>query len=431
MTGRDQVTLVEEGDEKSLSVGSRQEAKDFVAEARRLSSLWQDRLGLPGFIEPIASRVRGSKVYLQAHAVSGTVSIGPREVSIVPKYLEEVEKGREWETALTRMLACSGVERYAFSDAISSEKGEGGFVNLIARAYADALRSSLEKGVPRSYQRNAKWLSTARGRLQTERMYPEVLYKPQKIPCEYEQYTVDTPVTQLLKWAALRFGDLAVGNKTANRLQRLASEMRDVSPARPGSSLEIDRLSLSPQYSHCLPALRLARWLAEGQSATPGRGSTVLPGFLLHSDRVFESFVDSVVKSACRKQGLNYRKKREMLSKSHGGIPTTPDGQVLENGSAIAVTDAKYKEWVDHPKASDVYQVMAGARVLECEDAILVYPHQTDRAPKHWSLEGDGYPPVVSTLFVAPTDMVESGGFARLVEKATEDLSTIFEWCGE
>jgi 5-methylcytosine-specific restriction enzyme subunit McrC len=425
MPGRGHITVIEEGSEKGLNVGSQEKANSLASETRRLSSLWQKRLGLPGFIEPITSRVQGSKVYLQAHAVSGTVSIGQFDVSIVPKYLEG-EVGRRWETALTRMLACSRGSHYALSEAISVKKGERGFVDLVARAYADALSSALEKGIPQSYQRHEEWLSTARGRLQTEKMYPEVLYKPQKVPCEYEQYTVDTPATQLLKWAALRFGDFSIGNKTANRLQRLASEMHAVSATRPESSLEIDRLSLSPQYSHCLPALRLARWLAKGDSAVPGGGSTTLPGFLLHSDRVFESFVDTVMKAASRKQGVNYRKKRETLSKSHGGIPTTPDGQILEDSSAIAVVDVKYKEWAHHPKASDVYQVMAGARVLECEHAILIYPHQSDRVPpKQWSLEGEGYPPVVSTLFIAPTEMTNPGGFPRLVEKTAEDLSTI------
>lgn len=412
---------------------SPEEARRFTREARRLSALWRKRLGLPGFITPIEARHEKENVYVRARAVSGVVPVGRFNLSIAPKYLEdatgEIEQ-QKWEAAFARMLSRSGSDRYTFASEVEAQASvSGGFVDLLARAYTRALGSALEDGLPRTYESRTEWLSSVRGRLLTERMYPQVLYAPHKVPCEFDEYVSDTPVTRLLKWAAIRFGKLATGNQLANRLRRLVSLMPEVASRAPSSLLAVDRLTLSPQYRHCEPALRIARWLAEGKGGQPTTGQAELPGLLLHSDRIFESFTDAVLRAACRRKGLRYRKKEEKLSKSHGGISTKPDGQVLENGDPIIVVDAKYKEWEEHPKTTDLYQVMAGSRVLGCGRSALVYPFSSRRKPVHWSIEGEGNPRFATALFIAPVAMTEPGSFSKIAGEVAQDLDAVLGRC--
>lgn len=61
---------------------------------------------------------------------------------------------------------------------------------------------------------------------------------------------------------------------------------------------------------------------------------------------------------------------------------TTPDILIKRAGKAVMVIDTKWKQIGRNPEdkkrgvsQSDVYQVMAYARLYECRDVMLLYPH--------------------------------------------------------
>ena len=120
--------------------------------------------------------------------------------------------------------------------------------------------------------------------------------------------------------------------------------------------------------------------------------------FLWATATVFEDFVFEVCRAAMFKSGGVATKSSHILGKPlnrprHGpkaSIPTTPDVVVSLNAWA-GLLDAKYKTLRAHPKSSDVYQVMAGGRLLDASAVALVYPAwRSFQQPRTWLLAGKG-----------------------------------------
>ena len=422
--------LVEYGPWHPLSLETDDDAQRFATGLRRLSNSWQRTLGLPGYIPPFEAHVRGSTVRVKTRGVTGTVRVGPFELVVAPKYLADAvssdEGSQGWEHALASLVAVGAGARHLIDSTVSAQAAKSrGFVELFARSYADALRLALGEGLPRQYQLRNERLPVVRGRIAVERLYPRALYAPHEVPVEYPDYSADTPLGRLLRWAADEFVRLPIRARTSGRLSDLSARMRAVVPVLPEPAA-IERVRLGPQHRHVQPALGLARWLASGRYGSPGAGRASVPGLLLHSDRVFEAFVLAATRAAGRQIGYRSRQaehKMAVTNTAARAIWTKPDGELLLGDRVACVIDAKYKEWVHHPKTADVYQVLAGARVLAAPEAALVYPAPRRRPPQTWDIIGEGNPSVVHAWFVAPMALAEPGGYARVVDDLATDLS--------
>ena len=407
-------------------LSSEREAQRAAAALRRASAGWRRRLGLPR--SPFDVEVRGSYLHVRAFRVTGVIPIGSYDVYVVPKYLAfDPSRRPQWRRALLEMLVRSGSGRFLLTDTVSSRIGdEPTFVELLAFSYAATLDDALREGIPRAYEPHSGQLTTVRGRLLVDRMYPQVLRAPQYVPCVYSAYVVDSPVTRLLKWAALEFAGLVSRPTLAQRLYWLAARL-PASRTQIPAPLVLDRLALSHQYRHCEPAVRIALWLARGKGGRLGGHDEALPGVLLDSWRVFEDLVTAAIKRVCALSGWTFRRRAVTLAvPTHSGrrLSALPDGEIRRQSQSILVTDAKYKSWSGAPRAVDVYQVMAAGRIRDSERAVLVFPAPTSGRcePLHWRVKGDGTPVLVSALFVDPLELAAVNGFDSLVHGLRDGL---------
>lgn len=431
MPATERHVFAEYGPARSLELGTVDAAQRFARALRRLSQSWRRRLGLPAFVPPFEADVRGTAVRIRTRGVTGTIRVGPFELVIAPKYLagavSTAADPQAWERALAGLVAVGAGARHLIDTTVSAQEARPrGFVELFARSYGAALQVVLDEGLPRQYQLRRERLPVVRGRVAVERLYPRVLYAPHEVPVEYPDYATDTPLGRLLRWAAEEFARLPIRTQTIGHLTQLANRMHGVAPELPDSAA-IARIRLAPQHRHVAPALDLARWLASGRYGSPGVGRSSVPGLLLHSDRVFEAFVLAVVRVAGRRVGYRFRRAEHEIasptSAAHA-IPTEPDGELLLGDRVACVLDAKYKTWEKHPKTADVYQVLAGARVLAAPEAALVYPSLAPRSPQTWTVVGDGNPQTLHAWFVAPMALAEPGGYAGVVDALATDLTT-------
>src|SRR5690606_36596410 len=115
---------------------------------------------------------------------------------------------------------------------------------------------------------------------------------------------------------------------------------------------------------------------------------------------VFEDFVFAVCRASMFQSGGTTTKSGYVLAtpvpglqrKLQSPIPTAPD-VVVSRGTWTGLLDAKYKTLKKHPKTSDVYQVMAGGRLLGISAVGLVYPAwRSFQQPRSWRLHGHGEP---------------------------------------
>lgn len=428
---RKQIEIVEL-DRHGSQVGpfaSARQAERFADAVEKVAGAWKQRLGLP--TAPLQATANGDAVVLVASGVTGVVPIDDYDAIIIPKYLAyDSSRHNLWSAALLRMLSHAASNRFIIEKEVSAAVSPHvSFIDLLGYSYAQNLAAALEEGIPRGYRQITNWQQNLRGRLVVERLYPAILAFPDRVPCAYTEYVIDTPVARLLKWGALEFASLVSRAFLADRLASLAALLPNV-PASLPPLLMLERLRLSPQYRHCEPALLLALWLARERGGQAGKGKSSLPGLLLDSASVFEDFVVAALKGACRSRPWRFRRTRLTLAEpiSAGkGIPTEPDAQIWDKDNAVLVVDAKYKMWGGVPKASNAYQVMADARLLSCKRTVLIYPSPsgTCPAPIHWRINEEGNPRLLSAVFLDPLGVVSDSGFAALVRGLGADLDKV------
>jgi 5-methylcytosine-specific restriction enzyme subunit McrC len=123
------------------------------------------------------------------------------------------------------------------------------------------------------------------------------------------------------------------------------------------------------------PFLDLCRLLAESIQPTDKSGDTSRPGFLINLERVFEKYVERVLRVhipgiETQREFVFHRPTRDRQPALTG----RPDIVIRSNGKPKCVIDAKWKSLDGPPPAADVHQALAYAIGLGCKDVRLVYP---------------------------------------------------------
>lgn len=387
---------------------------------------WQNQLGLRNTpLEVIPSE--DGVVRVRARGVTGQVRIGRHELHIAPKYLppEEVER---WEESLFDMLAFANTPAFRHSTVVEGGLETGGFIELFARAYAETLELALERGAPRGYKQSEELLETARGRLMTEKLYPQVLQDPSKLWFETDEFSKNILLTRLLHWACERFADLVNDSAVRNELLDVKQRFGDV-PAKKPSKTALDRFFLSPKHRDFEDAFKMAKWLAYNQGPTLTTKDAEIPGILLKSRRIYQGFVDSCLRRTSNSRGWAYEDEpRRTLAFGAKTISTTPD-HYLDTDYEALLLDSKYKgktEWTEEDKGGtplknqDVYQIMAGSRVFDTAKAVLVYPRMPEGFETVWQIEGEGLPRTLHTMEIDPVRFTREGEEAFLADVASE-----------
>jgi 5-methylcytosine-specific restriction endonuclease McrBC regulatory subunit McrC len=160
-----------------------------------------------------------------------------------------------------------------------------------------------------------------------------------------------------------------------------------------------------------------------------GLGDRLAPAFLWTSAAVIESFMKRLVTRAGRRLQLTFVDKSLRLATSIPDrailtIKTAPDARLTSPTRQI-VLDAKYKIWRQKPKATDTYQVLAGARVAGADVGVLLYPSATRRPPVHWQVHAAGHPQRLSAIFVNLPEAGLPGGQKALVDALVQDLQAV------
>lgn len=422
--------LIEEDGQDQDPFASEEEAVNFVKAIERASWQWKKRLGVARF--PLEAKATGATVRIRASRVTGVVPVGSYELTIIPKYLAAIPaKSALWGIALLRMLSFSSSSKYIIVDDVSTQRSSTlTFIDLLARSYVNALTTALGEGVPRGYRKRTDLQPVLRGRLLVDKLYPGVLTAPHKLPCEYNEFVSDTPVTRLLKWAAVEFSKLVTRSSLADQLLSITTLLPEVTPSVP-SLPTLDRLTLSPQYRHCEPAMRIALWLAKGKGGRYGNGESDIPGMLIDSAVVFENFVVEILKRVCLAKGWRFHRDVSTLAEPAVAgdkiASTEPDGQIWIEGKIALVVDAKYKPWRGKPTPENTYQIMAGGRVLDCKQVALIYPSADDhhQSPIKWRLMGQGHPESMHAIFIDPIMMADLDGVRKITGTLIKELEGI------
>lgn len=426
--------ILEEYDKnpKLLEFSSVVEAEKKLADINTSIEKWKKKLGLSSL--PLEVSVINNKfIQFYAKGVTGFISIGNLNIEIKPKFLESTDNDKEWRAALTKALIITNQQNMFDKSFTSSKQSSYYMADLMAETFLNSLREGINNGLPKSYKEERELTQHFKGKYDTKRVMNFVTH-PHLIPCVYDEYTEDYLINQLLKWSAIELSKSVASISLSNQLVELANLI----PASNVIHFDVTRVNnlyLSPQFNYLNEALYISKLLIINKSLEHGDGENKLRGFLWNSAVVFEELMKQIVKRICKTKQYTFTDKPVTfvdLVMQDGTLPqkaqliTSPDIRIMAGNKTRILLDAKYKVWRKQPKNEDIYQVMAGARVVDCPVVSLLYPStRQNNELLIYNIRGKGYPLVLGTIFVDIGLLARRKGFELLVKSVEQSINEL------
>lgn len=259
-------------------------------------------------------------------------------------------------------------------------------VPALARLFAGQADIALRQGLLKGYRSVDETALVMRGRVrmceQARRHHGRLM----PLETTYDQFTEDIAENQLLRTAGERLLRMPSGIPDAvrTRLLRLRAQLAEVTPVPRGSALPAwHPTRLNARYHS---ALRLAEIVLRAYSVESAPGDVTVSGFLFDMALVFEDFVTATLLEALAPEPGYCAPQATVHLDEQGAIRMIPDFvRYAENGTPLAVADAKYK--AEKPAGfpdADLYQMLAYCTALELSSGHLLYangnaPRKTHR----------------------------------------------------
>ncbi|WP_275065503.1 5-methylcytosine restriction system specificity protein McrC [Aliidiomarina taiwanensis] len=345
---------------------------------------WRIKLGLPN--SPIrVKNIGNGYVTLRAEGVTGVVRIGDTDIEIAPKFLDAAEDN--WQTVLWRILTI--VEGGLIDDTQTTASTVSSLFipDLLADMFLSSYAKGASRGLPRSYLTEQGEGNILLGQLDTSRLN-EWIARPWILPYVSDFLTDDTPLARLLRWSAECLAATVKAPGRARALREIVAGLAHVNK-RPPQILEAQSIHLGLQHTGLETARIVGLMLLDGAGVQHAAGEHRLAGFLWNSNYIYENYVYWLCERAASKRNHRITKSSVTFAQVIKGkgtrLKTTPDVVFHNaNGVAVAVIDAKYKNFSLRPKASDTYQVLTAGHVLGCPRVSLTYPVDIDQEPTTW-----------------------------------------------
>lgn len=332
--------------------------------------------------------------YLRARQMVGVLAAPGCSLEILPKVDPEAP-AEDAPTVRRRLIAlldlALGLD-IGDGAATAMARGAENLLEILIRIFAERLLAETRRGLPRHYLVFEDDLPALRGRLDIVRQFTHHTVRPDRLACRYDQLSNDIPLLQVMKAAVLALRRLSRALDTQRLLDELRFVFADVSdvplPALPWARVRIDRTSRRWESLFALARLLLKRdWQATSARAAERDGISLL--FAMND--LFEAAVAALLRQALAgngfdvvaQGGLRYCLGDWRPDEDCAGdrFQTRPDILLRRNGTVVAVIDTKWKSLGADPLdrrggvgQTDVYQMMAYARLYRCDRLMLLYP---------------------------------------------------------
>lgn len=328
---------------------------------------------------------------IRAQQVVGVIAASGCSLEILPKIDAAGDEGDE--TIRTRLISMLDVAlglKLGEGQALAMARQKETLLDILIRLFADRLLAEARRGLPRAYMAQEEDLAALRGRMDVIRQFTQHAVRPDRLACRFDSLMPDTPLMRIMKACVLLLRRHARALQTQRRLDELRFLLAEVSDlpinALPWTQVRIDRTNRRWETLHGLAKLFLKReWQRTNHEAKAGQGITLL--FAMND--LFEAYIAALARKALRGSDLTVHSQGGLryclLEEGEGGrarFQTTPDILIKRGSQVLMVIDTKWKLIGRNPEdkkrgvsQSDVYQMMAYARLYRCRNEMLLYPH--------------------------------------------------------
>ncbi len=279
------------------------------------------------------------------------------------------------------------------------------FYNRLANILALRVADRTRKGLYREYSPRSNRLPFVRGRIVLESM----LRSPWEVEldCRYQVNTSDIDENRLLAWTLFCIARSGLCNEdVAQTVRRAYRGVRNYAglchyAAESCRGRSYNRLNIDYHPLHAI-----CRFFLENAGPTHEEGEQIMLPFLVDMASLFEAFVAQWL----RLHIPDHLMLEDQVLLQVGSVNKVDFRLDLvikdrETNRPLCLLDTKYKA-ASSPSADDVQQVIAYAKVLGCQEAILVYPKALDK-PFDALIDGDIH--VWSATFCLDGDLDANG----------------------
>ena len=343
---------------------------------------------------------------LRAGDMVGVLATRERTLEILPKIEGNNVSVRH---ALVHMIAETRGFHPGVGDAALMGVQHQNLLDCLVRFHGRQMLAAVRRGIPRRYAPRRDDLPTLRGRLDVPRQFTRFAYRADRIACDYDELTVDTPLGRVLKASARRMMRFVRSHESQRLMAELAGHFENiadsVAPLR--ERVQIDRTNAAFRDLY-----RRACLLLEGDFQSTTGGSQDGYALLFPIGNLFEEFVGCILKRASPYPVRLQRGKHRALKSENGQqiFQLQPDA-VIESPNGIVILDTKWKsldpvKLERNVKSSDVYQMLAYANAYSAKHLVLIYPwHGNHKQPAglecSWKTNHAECPFDVATIDVA------------------------------
>lgn len=328
---------------------------------------------------------------IRAQQVVGVVAADGCSLEILPKI--DAASGETDEAIRARLVSMLDVAlglKLGDGQALAMARQKETLLDILIRLFADRLLAEARRGLPRAYIAREEDLTALRGRLDVIRQFTHHAVRPDRLACQFDSLMPETPLLRIMKACVLMLRRHARVQETQRRLDELRFLLADVSNvpvcSLPWSQVRIDRTNRRWETLYQLAKLFLKReWQRTNHDAKAAPGITLL--FAMND--LFEAYIATLARRALRKSDLTVHSQGGLryclMEEGEDGrkrFQTTPDLLIKRDGQTVMVVDTKWKLIGRNPEdkkrgvsQSDVYQMMAYARLYSCRETMLLYPH--------------------------------------------------------
>lgn len=241
---------------------------------------------------------------LQARQWVGVVEVAGARIEIYPKtdkaFLERAtlhaEEAQSTLQTLLRILEAAHFKTWLPVESAALQVGELSFVDVWAWLYAWHLRDELRRGPVRDYLAQRDDLFAVRGRIDLARQLTRFGDRLDRVACEWDEFSPDTPLLRLLKCACRSLQRRTRAPATNGLLSDCLLMLDEVADIDAANALRaVERLVWTRGRERFRSHFNLAQWILRELGPQSARGAAQSWTFLVDMNAVFEDFVQAAL----------------------------------------------------------------------------------------------------------------------------------------
>lgn len=340
--------------------------------------------------------------HLTARQVVGVLSTKGCSLEILPKIdpTSPEEDAPTVRAKLVHMLDIALGLDLSLGQSEAMARQNETLLDIFIRLFSDHLLAEVRRGLPRQYCARENDLPALRGQLDVVRQFTTHAVRPDRLACQFDVLETDTPLMRIMKACVIaltRHSRKLDTQRKPAELRYMLAEIPDMAArSLPWDQVSIDRSNRRWQRLFELAALFLRRkWQATHHDGLAAKGITLL----FPMNDLFEAYVAAQLRRTLAGSGLKVIEQgglRYCLGEWRDNencraylFQTKPDIILRDQkGITCAIIDTKWKKLSEDPldrrhgvRQNDVYQMMAYARLYDCNSLMLIFPS----APGHGS----------------------------------------------